>query len=111
MNAPIPVGFRISRAPRSRDFPWGRLIQIHSVGPYEIVEYAERGADNHETHPRQETGRTLFHVGREKGCGGSGESFLTLDEALIAAIDFRNNGFGARGHTYAALALEIGKTK
>lgn len=86
-------------------FPWGRVIQMHSIGPYEIVEYAERGADNHPTHPRQETGATMFHV--RTSASWTGESFGSLDEALIGAIDLRRNGLNSRARFYAAKMMGL----
>lgn len=77
----------------AREFPWGRVIQTHVVGPYTIIEYAERGADNHPTHPRRETGRNLFSIGGE---AGSSESFASLDMALVGSIARR------RGEPHAA---------
>jgi hypothetical protein len=85
-------------------FPWGRIIQTHTVGPYTVVEFAERGADNHPTHPRQETGRNLFHISRNDSW--SGESFPSLDLALIGAIDMRVNG-SSSATVYAGRVLGI----
>lgn len=69
-------------------FTWGRVIQRHTIGPYEIIEYAERGADNHPTHPREETGRILFHWDHY--------SDTSLDGAIITAIAHTHDGLNTR---------------
>jgi hypothetical protein len=89
-------------------FPWGRVIQIHAIGPYEIVEYAERGADNHPTHPRVETGQIMFHVNTTHlPDSWTGESFDSMDRALIGCIDKARNG-STRATPYAARVLGLG---
>lgn len=89
-------------------FPWGRIINTHTIGPYEIVEYAERGADNHPTHPRKETGLILWHVTMSQlRDSWSGESFCSLDRALIGCIDRARNG-STRATPYAARVLGLG---
>ena len=87
-------------------FPWGRIVDTHTIGPYTIIEYAERGADNHPTHPRKETGRNLFHVPIRPD-GHSGESYASLDLALIGSIDRRVNDGSSRATYYAAAVLGI----
>lgn len=47
----------------------------------------------------------MYHVCREGSM--SGESFDSLDRALVGAIDQRKNGIGARAAYYAFKVLDI----
>lgn len=82
----------------NKKFAWGRVIQRHAIGPYEIVEYAERGADNHKKYPSQETGRILFHPYVKKV--DTNHSFESLDAALAGAIAYRNEGINHQADIY-----------
>lgn len=86
-----------------KKFAWGRVITRHVVGPYEIVEYAVR-ADNHPTHPRQETGAIAFHpyINGEDSCQG----YDSLDAALAGAIAYRNEGCNHRADIYFIKAIQ-----
>lgn len=69
-------------------FTWGRVLQIHEVGPYAIVEYDD------EAHP----GSLHFHIyvdGRD-----TSHSAPSLDAALAAAIAYRREGANSRAAMY-----------
>lgn len=66
-----------------RIFHWGKIIEIHEIGPYKIIEY-----DSYETgsSPRKVTGKILFHVEDAES------SYLSLDDAIVGAIVYRKLG-------------------
>jgi len=62
-----------------KDFPWGRIVEDHEIGPYMVREYVDR------LH-----GKTLFHGyidGQDKA-----ESWPSLDAALAGLIVLRSLG-------------------
>lgn len=72
------------RARRTR-FPWGRVLALHDVGAFTIVEYEARPADNNPDKTRY----VKFHVyvaGEDKH-----ESFNTLEDALVGAVAYALN--------------------
>lgn len=88
--------------PDGRTFPWGPIDKIHEIGEYQIIEYREDKSgfnrDAWETH-----NRTVFHPyvnGKD-----SHESFVTLDEAIVGAIAFKNQGAHSSAAYYASLIL------
>jgi hypothetical protein len=87
-------------APDGRSFPWGPIVRIHKVGPYEIVEFLV-DRSNHSPHQPEaliDHGTTAFHPyidGRD-----TSRSYWTLDSALVGAVGYRREGPNGRAATY-----------
>lgn len=78
-------------------FTWGPILEIHSVLYYDIVQYLHRGlgADGEDLQQ--------FHVYvNGQDCS---RSLGSLDDALLCAIDLRNNGMGSNAAAYARRVL------
>ncbi|WP_367139482.1 hypothetical protein [Saccharothrix sp. HUAS TT1] len=75
--------------PDGRTFPWGPIDAVHTIGPYEIVEFrwdASRGPRGRWT----QHGTTFFHP-YVNGCDTE-RYHSTLDGALVDAVAFRSEG-------------------
>ena len=76
-------------APDGSRFPWGPIVKIHEVGPYQIVEYL----DDRSSYPRTQQeghGRTMYQPwvnGRS-----TSTSWPSLDAALVGAIAYQAEG-------------------
>jgi len=73
------------------NFTWGRVVRLHVVGEYEIVEYIAE-------HVEETKDRTQFHVyvdGRD-----TNTSAASLDEALAIAISYKYEGPNGRAARY-----------
>lgn len=72
-------------------FTWGLVIRIHTVGPYDIIEYHPWKSVRGTVHTGDpDPIRTEFHV-YVRGKSTS-ESFGSLDAALAGAIAYRSEG-------------------
>lgn len=71
-------------------FPWGKIIERHEIGPYEIIEYDAYGTGNSS---HKVTGEILFHV------EDAASSYVSLDDAIVGAIVYRK--LGANCHLIA----------
>lgn len=60
-----------------RRFTWGKIVKIHNIGPYTIVEYTDKSTKAYH-----------FHIYVDGKCTGT--STLTLDGALLSAIGRSN---------------------
>lgn len=69
------------------EFPWGKIIKTHEIGPYKVVEYIVGPA-------WEDSGKTQYHA--EDCC------FETLEQALIMVICSAN---GSNDHYYSILKL------
>lgn len=87
-------------APDGRQFAWGPIDAIHTIGEYQIAEYREDQSNHSASQPWcwERHGRTLFHpwiAGRDMHA-----SFLTLDSALVGAIAYKREGPNGRAARY-----------
>jgi len=81
-------------------FTWGKLVEIHHIGDYDIVEFHPRVSGRTGTYEA----KALFHP---FACGGDiCESHLSLDVALIAAITHKATG-GTMGAPWIVKMLGI----
>jgi hypothetical protein len=85
---------------RAGKFTWGKVIEVHEIGPYAIVEYHPKRPDMWKNGLFVRKGTissvTNFHVyvnGQDESI-----SFGTLDEALIFAIAARHTDWNTAGH-------------
>jgi hypothetical protein len=70
--------------PDGKRFPWGKITQIHSIGPYDIVEFVWKdlaGPDRGKTH------FTVYVYKKDTSIGAD-----ELDKALALAISYRHEG-------------------
>jgi hypothetical protein len=79
------------------DFHWGRVISVHSIGRYEIVEYAQLAVEG-VTVTQRETGMSEFHSYVD-GLD-THHSFATLEEAIVGAIAYVHEGANHRANIY-----------
>ena len=76
------------------DFPWGRVIKVHTIGGIDIIEcphYKRNGC----TITDEETARTEFHPyinGKAVG-----ESFFNLERAILGTLIRKHLGLNNHG--------------
>lgn len=71
-------------------FTWGRVINRHEVGPYEIVEYHPHEIGSSARPRSVDTSKVHFH-GYIDG-NDTHESWVSLDDALVGMIVRRHAG-------------------
>ena len=81
-------------------FPWGRIVAVHTIGDYEIIEYLARKSDGC-TLTTELTDTHMFHV------NGQSCDFPSLDYALIGAIAMKYNGNDTHATYYACKMLGL----
>ena len=62
-------------------FTWGKVVRVHEIGRYAIVEYLERKMNS-----RELSGHTLFHVyidGKDRS-----RSCSSMEGAIVTAISY-----------------------
>jgi hypothetical protein len=97
-------------------FTWGRVVKVHRIGPYSIVEHLrnELGVfdpDRLKEHPVTE--ERLFSIFVD-GCNAN-HSYRSLDLALLACVAWRadherggyNRAANSRAATYMARLIEL----
>lgn len=84
-----------------KNFVWGRIVAVHEVGEYQIVEYVRNQHGNESDdeyasdlaqHP------TSFHP-YIKGDDTS-RSYRSLDEALVGVVAYRHDGLNSQAAHY-----------
>jgi hypothetical protein len=70
-------------------FCWGRVVAVHRIGEYEIIEYLDRLRDGCTILKTVGT-EHLFHV-NSHGC-----SCTSLDEALVSCIAYKYDGISSQ---------------
>jgi hypothetical protein len=79
-----------------KEFPWGQVLQIHSIGDFDIVEYISTDNGN------------VYYSVYVDGTDGIGYAD-TLDEAILTALGYKyldcNNQFAS----FARKMLEMDK--
>lgn len=78
----------------------GFIRKIHSIGPYDLVEYEQKEITNSDTNG--ETFYTVFVDGQR-----TSTSFRNIDEALIFGISKRNLDEPNTARWYAQAATKI----
>ena len=67
-------------------FPWGRVVNVHQINDYEIIEYLDRIVTASGTITRTIGDVHMYHV------NGENRSCHSLDEALVTAVALRYDG-------------------
>lgn len=70
-----------------REFTWGRVVKIHCVGEYQIVEYIDRR--DH---------KTCYHI--YINYTDASNSYSSLDAALVGCVGCKYEGRGGRAAMY-----------
>ena len=83
----------------------GPVVAIHSIGPYDIVEYHPAIFENCLHTGKYDDGRSEFHVYVDD-CD-SGMAATSLDGAILIAIDRKINGINSHAAQYACRVLGI----
>lgn len=94
---------------RNGKFAWGRVIDVHEIGPYSIVEYQAKIPDKYTAEYKPVSNRGYktshsFHAyvnGRD-----TSHSWDSLDEALVFAISYRTVGPNAHVSEMFMASLE-----
>jgi hypothetical protein len=77
------------------DTAWlGTVIKVHVIGPYDIVEYWRRPANNSEDRNTYRAFSTYIDSRR------TSRSYSSLDEALAGCISIRHDGINTRADGY-----------
>ena len=71
--------------PDGKRFPWGRIVQVHSVDVYDIVEFIWKDIKGGTTNGKR--GFAVMVAGKDAGV-----SAPTLDGALLLAIAYKAEG-------------------
>ena len=69
------------------EFTWGKVIDIHCIGEYQIIEYEDKN-----THEIFWHGYVNYE---DTNC-----AYSSLDSALIGCIGIKNEGLGGRASMY-----------
>ena len=86
------TGTHLTDTERER-FTWGRVVAIHDIGEYRIIEFLNRKVDGC-TVTKELTDEHLFFV------EGSSQSCHSLDGALAAAIACKHEGLNSQAARY-----------
>lgn len=76
-------------------FTWGKVLRVHRVGEYAIVEYTPNTPRNHDG--------PLFHPfidGKD-----TNHSYHTLDAAVVGCIALKHDGLNTRADRYFLRAI------
>ena len=82
--------------PDGREFPWGPIVAVHSIGRYHVLEYLRDNSrlGNPTEESVTEHGTSHFHAfidGRS-----TSHSYHSLESALVGAIDHARSGPNSR---------------
>jgi len=80
------------------DFPWGKIVKVHSIGDIDIIEYIEGRRFNAGRGKITEGGTTEFYPyidGRD-----TNTSYLTLDRAIVGALGRKYDGANSQAADY-----------
>jgi hypothetical protein len=92
-----------------KNFPWGPVVETHSIGEYFIVEYHPQIFKGcHGTRKHEET-KTSFHP--YINSKDTNNCFVSLDMALIGCICLKHDGINTRAPDYIYLMLEMGENR
>lgn len=93
------------RGPDGDRWSWGPVDDIHTIGPYKIVEYREDMSRYTQRETWHRHGRTLYYpiVDGEK----THRSYTTLDRALLGAVAVSAEGSSTRADVYMAKMLGL----
>ena len=69
------------------EFSWGRVVKIHCIGEYQIVEYVDR---------RDHTTRYHGYINYTD----ASNSYSSLDAALVGCVGCKHEGRGGRAAMY-----------
>lgn len=91
----------LDRLRKGARYTWGRVIRIHEIGPYAIVESADRvdgtrgAASGFKTYHAYVDGQNTHH------------GYPSLDTALAGAIAYRAEGANGQAAAYFAKMLGL----
>lgn len=94
------------KGPKPQRFPWGLIVDVHVVGPYALLEYDSSKPGNAE--PGWKSERMFSGYVHEpenkradaRGWRDIGQSFHSLDAALVGCIAYRAEGPNAQAASY-----------
>lgn len=78
------------------EFTWGRVIDIHCIGEYQIIEYESKTAPKH-----------LWHT--YINYTDTNSSYMSLDSALIGCIGQKYEGKNGKAAMYFEKMIELGQ--
>jgi hypothetical protein len=89
----------IEKVKAGEPYTWGKVVKVHEVGEYNIVEYKD--LDN---------GATKFHgyIKRDGETQDTNQAFQTLDEALINCITVKYQGWNSQAGYYFFRSIQKG---
>jgi hypothetical protein len=91
---------RHNTAPDGKEFVWGPIDAVHTVGEYAIVQYREDQSNHSASQPWawNRHGRTVYHPylnGRD-----TNHSYASLDSALVGVIAIKREGYNGQAAEY-----------
>ena len=86
---------------RIKNFPWGRVIQVHRFNDFAIIEYIDsRLEDNTSAYQP-------YLINDNEEIRDLGWSFRNLDEAVLNAIAFKYDGLNSQAGRLMTKAIGI----
>lgn len=76
------------------EFTWGRIIDIHCIGDYQIIEYESKTAPKH-----------LWHT--YINYADTNNSYISLDSALIGCIGRKYEGANGKAAMYFEKMIDL----
>ena len=80
------------------DFSWGEIIDIHTIGEYQIIEYIPRNDEEH---------KVLFHAYIK--FNDAHNSYETLEKAITGVIFEKYEGHMNQLHSYVWRIIDSGQ--
>lgn len=87
---PTRLPGRRGNGPDGRNFPWGPIIQVHTVGDIDVLEFLDDRSNYAQRDAWAAHGRTRFAAyiaGRN-----TAHTYHSLDSALVGAIAYKRRG-------------------
>jgi hypothetical protein len=86
-----------------KPYPWGKLVEIHEIGEYIIVEYKSNVYRNSQAVHTEHEEKSTWHPytnAKDTSC-----SFESLDAALVGAIARKHDGLNTKADVYFMKAV------
>lgn len=81
-----------------KEFPWGEVITVHTIGNVDVLEYFDRKRDGVTITRQIDYNTKSYHAYLD---GKSiNQSFSTLDQAVIGALCHKYDGYNSRAAYY-----------
>ncbi len=103
----------LNKLKKGQKFTWGKVIKIHEIGEYAIVEFIETPDEPDKVDENYKPVISFFaYVPATMTTGENDHTgYDSMDAALAACIAFKYEGYGHRADRYFMKMLEKGVIK